>query len=138
MVDPPVKKSFIRNDVEALFGGRGLSKCVRNIRAKNKKILSSRNGVENSGASLIDSISIHLVKYPGLAGAQRAITRATSLIPTVKGFYSVCPNCTKYCSIGVDACRVTKHSLRIVLIELHVFGRKPLIPIWLLDEFPMR
>jgi hypothetical protein len=34
MVDPPVKKGFIWDDVEALFGRRGLSESIRNISAK--------------------------------------------------------------------------------------------------------
>jgi hypothetical protein len=70
MVHPPVKKSFVRNDVETLIGGRSLCKCIGNISTIDEEILCHRAGVEDSGTCLIHSISIRLIKYAGLTGTR--------------------------------------------------------------------
>jgi hypothetical protein len=49
MIDPPVQKSIIRNDVEALFGRRSLSKSVRHVCAKNEETLCRSHRVEHVG-----------------------------------------------------------------------------------------
>ncbi len=57
MVDPPVKGCLIWYDIEALLGGRSLGKCIRYIRTKYEQTFRCRNGVKDSGASLIDTVS---------------------------------------------------------------------------------
>jgi hypothetical protein len=102
MVDPPVKECLIWYDIEALFGGRSLSKHIRYIRTKYEQTFSRRNGVKDSGPSLIDTVSIDFVEYPCLTGARRTVTRAASLIPTLKSFYRICPHCMEHCSLRDD------------------------------------
>jgi hypothetical protein len=135
MVDPPVKECLIWYDIEVLFGGRSLGKRIRYIHTKYEQTFSRCNGVKDSGASLINTVSIGFVEYPCLTGARRNVTRSARLIPTVKSFYCICPHCTEHCSLRVNFGRVAKHPLCIILVQLHVFRCKPLIPIGLLDEF---
>jgi hypothetical protein len=81
MINPPIQKGFIGDDVEALFGERGFSESVRDISAKNEKVLSCSNRIENPCASLIDTVSVCFVQYSGLTRAgkpshvQRALYR---------------------------------------------------------------
>ncbi len=65
MVDPPINQSFVGNDVETLFGRRGLGECIGNIGTKNQKVLSRQNRVEDPTASLINIVGICLVKNLG-------------------------------------------------------------------------
>ena len=36
MIHTPIQESFVGNDVETLFGRRGLGECIGNIGTKNK------------------------------------------------------------------------------------------------------
>ncbi len=86
MVDPPIDESFVGNDVETLFGRRGLGECIGNIGTKNQKVLSRQNRVEDPTASLINTVGICLIENSGLARTRKSVTCASCFIPTAHSF----------------------------------------------------
>ncbi len=49
---PPRTKCRVRANIEPLFWWWRLSKCITNIRSKNKEVLSSRESIKDSGARI--------------------------------------------------------------------------------------
>ena len=62
VVLPPFVESAVGTNVEALFWGGSLGKCVAHVRTKDMEILHSSHSVEETGAGLIYTVGIDFVK----------------------------------------------------------------------------
>ncbi len=134
MINPPIKKSFVGNDVKALFRGWRFSGWVGYVSPKYQKILCSRNRIEDYGACLVHTVSVSLVKNTSLTGAGGTITCASSFVTAGKSLDSIHPHCTKDCSIRINHHMSAEHTLSIVLVKLKVFRSEPCVPVGLFDE----
>ena len=62
VVHPPFVEGTVWANVESLFWGRSLGKCVAHVRAEDKEIFRSSDSVEETGAGLIYTVGIYFVK----------------------------------------------------------------------------
>jgi hypothetical protein len=62
VVLPPFVESMVGTNVEALFWGRSLGKCIAHVRTEDKEILRGGHSVEETGAGLIYTVGIDFVK----------------------------------------------------------------------------
>ena len=62
VVLPPFVESAVGTNVEALFWGGSLGKCVAHVRTEDMEILRSSHSIEEMGAGLIYTVGIDFVK----------------------------------------------------------------------------
>ena len=62
VVLPPFVKSAVGINVEALFWGRSLCKCVAHIGTEDKEILRGSHSIEKTCTGLIYAVGIDFVK----------------------------------------------------------------------------
>jgi hypothetical protein len=60
---PPVMEGLIWSDVETLFRWGSFGKSIRHICAKDKEVFARRDSIGETGASLVNTVGICLVKY---------------------------------------------------------------------------
>ena len=116
MDGPPVVESFIGAYIETLFWWWGFSKCVGYVRAVDEHVFTGGDGVEESGAGLVDAVCICFVEDLDVARSGGAVTYATSFLASIGGFNCVCPYEMEDGVVGVCLNWVAKHALVVVLI----------------------
>jgi len=62
VVLPSFVESAVGTNVEALFWGRSLGKCIAHVRTEDKEILHGGHSIEEMGAGLIDAVGIDVAK----------------------------------------------------------------------------
>ena len=91
VVHPPFVESTVCTNVEALFWGRSLGKCVAHVRTKDKKIFRGRDSIEETGAGLIYTVGIDFVKNLDRAGSARAIAYTACFLTPINSLDIVSP-----------------------------------------------
>ncbi len=74
VVLPPNVESTVGTNVEALFWGRSLGKCVAHVRTEDKEIFRGGLSIEETGAGLIYAVGIDFVKNLDRTRSARAVT----------------------------------------------------------------
>jgi len=69
VINPPVKKRLVGDDVKALFWRRSFSKSVGNVSPKYQQIFSSQNRVKDSASRLVHTVCVCRIENAGLTGA---------------------------------------------------------------------
>jgi hypothetical protein len=93
VIYPPVIEGLIWSDVETLLRQGSFGKRVRHICAKNKEVFASRDSIEKTGASLVDTIGICLVKYFNRSHARPCgpIADTACFLAAVQSLNAICP-----------------------------------------------
>ena len=129
-------KCSVQTDIEALFWGRGLCKCIRNVSTKNEEVLTSGDCVEETGAGLANTIRVRFIENLDQARTRGPVTDTGCFLATIECFDTIGPDEIEDCIILVDLYGVTKHALCIVLVKLEEFGCLPVIPVGLFNKLP--
>ena len=79
-------------------------------------VFASGYGVEESGAGLVNAVSIGFIKDLDMTGSGGAVTYASSFLATVGGFDCVCLDKMEDCVVRLGLNWAAKHALIIVLI----------------------
>ena len=61
VLGPPLIESSVRMNIEPLFRWRGLGKGAQAIGTKNREVFSCSNGIKETRAYLINTISISFI-----------------------------------------------------------------------------
>jgi hypothetical protein len=96
---PPFIERLVWADIETLLWGGSFRKCIRHTRLIDNKVFSRRNPIEDSRASLIQTISISLIKNPNLSLPHRPITGAAGFLATIYRFNTVRPHQIENCLV---------------------------------------
>ena len=134
IVRPLCAEGLIRSDGESLLSWRGFGKRIGHISAENHKVLCGRDGIEYPRARLMDAIRIGVVQYMGLAAASRSVASASSLLPFVTNFHTVCPHQIENGLLLCNVLRGAEHALGLILVELLKFRLLPLVPVFSLEQ----
>ncbi len=62
VIFPPIVEGAVWSYIESLLWGWCFSKCIAHIGSKDEEIFSSRHGVEQTGAGLVDAIGVDFIK----------------------------------------------------------------------------
>jgi hypothetical protein len=109
-------EGLVRSNIKALFGRQGLGKRIGHIGAKDEKIFSRQNSIENYGASLIYAVGVSIVQNPNLAQSRQSITCTLCLLPFINLLNDTCPDKVEHSILRGDMAGNTKHTLCIVLV----------------------
>ena len=116
MDGPPFMEIFIGTHVEALFRWRGFSECVGYGGAVDEHVFTGSNSVEESGAGLVDAVSIGFVKDLVVARPGGSVTHAPSFLAAVGGLDGVRPDEVEDRIVGVRLEWASEHTLVIILV----------------------
>jgi hypothetical protein len=133
-VNPPFVESTVRTNVEALFWGQSLGKCVAHVGTKDKEIFRSSDSIEETGAGLIDTVGIYFIKYLDGPGSTRAVAHTACFLTPIDSLDIVSPYKVKDGVVVVDSNGHAKTPLIPVLIELKILRLLPVCPIVLFQE----
>jgi len=111
MVDPPFVKGPVGFNEEWLLRWWGFCKCIGDVGTKNKEVFCGSNGIEQTRASLLDAVGIHLGKDKYFAGACGAVTNTAGFLLSVDSLDVVCPNEMKNGIALIRLDGVPKHAL---------------------------
>jgi hypothetical protein len=133
VIYPLVMEGLIWSDVETLFRQGSFSKSVRLVCTKEKEVFASQDSIEETGASLVDTIGIHLIKYFNRSHARPcgSIADTASFLAAIQSLNAISPYWKEDGVILFNSNGVAGHSLSILLIQLKIFRLLPFAPVFL-------
>ena len=116
MDGPPFMEGLIVSNIESLLWWWSFCECVGYVGSVDEHVFASGYGIEESGAGLVDAVSVGFIKDLNMTGSGGAVTYASGFLATVGGFDCVRPDKMEDCVVGLGLNWVAKHALIIVLI----------------------
>ncbi len=92
VVLPLFVESTVGTNVEALFWGQSLGKCVAHGRTEDKEIFRGGHSIKETGAGLIYTVGVDFVKNLHQTGSARAIAYTACFLTPINGLDIVGPD----------------------------------------------